>query len=671
MLTLYLWYAAFFADPVTVVQIRYPASRTTITTRSGFNVFYALPANSPLELRRAYKLLEIAERDVLVTDALQLLRLEYVQNERRLEALRTARLALYLSNDIRGPQLRYFDPSVLTPFPSRLKAGVSRGLTFDASVERAEIAIERFFAANQHLHEVLTAIAYPNQGKAARQPNPAPAAAAQAAGPAPRPAVVPKVIPAPVRAAAPALLAAERAEKAAATLEAQAAERELNARQKERAAEASYRNSQPADRAAAREAWLALREEWEQARRDWDATREQWQTARDRLEAARQTTPRRLPPQLGQHPPFPSKPPSGPRSFRGRKGTRRRTREAVPHCGRYPKRGTLLISVVGPRVASQRSTATSGTVAGHGDKMTRGKRRMLWALGIIGALVLLPVLLFLLNGLVLADRHTPRVKHLKNVTPTPSRSRPGQVTIVSYNIAKAFAHKGGMKFESPEAVEECLQRMAEVIRAERPDLVFLSEALTELAPCNVNQVEYLARECWLPHVATGEDYNVGVPFYRVVGGNAILSRQPLTPVANIDLVGRKPFWVTENNRRALFVSAQLGGKQVLLGALHNDSFDMRNNTAQVQQLLNYVGDRPTILAGDFNNRPEDQSIQLIKASGKFGGEFDGPPTFFEGDRKERIDYILVPPSWELLDSKVVADDTSDHRPVMCRFRVKW
>lgn len=303
--------------------------------------------------------------------------------------------------------------------------------------------------------------------------------------------------------------------------------------------------------------------------------------------------------------------------------------------------------------------------------MSRRRRWVVWTLRALAVLVLLPVLLFLFNGFILADRHSPDVRHLKDVAAGPTRSSSNQVTIMSYNIAKGFVHKGGWEFESREFVEGKLERMAAVIRAEKPDMVFLSEAITELAPCNVNQVEFLARKCGLPHVATGENYNVGVPFCRVVGGNAIISRQPLTAVENIDLAGRKQFWVTENNRRALFVSAQLGGKQVLLGALHNDSFDMQNNAAQTQQLLDYIGDRPVILAGDFNNRPEDRSIKLIRDSGKFGGAFDGPPTFFEGKRAERLDYIFVPKDWQMLDIKVVEDDTSDHRPLVCKFRVKW
>lgn len=302
--------------------------------------------------------------------------------------------------------------------------------------------------------------------------------------------------------------------------------------------------------------------------------------------------------------------------------------------------------------------------------MTRRKRIVLCVLGAPLGLLLAGAALGALNGLVLAGRTVPRVAHLVGVPLAASASGPGEVTFVSYNIAKGFAHKGGLAFDSRAHVEARLARTAAVIRAVRPDAVFLSEALTELAPCNVDQVAFLARACGLPHVATGENYNLGVPLCRVVGGNAILSRVPLEGVANIDLAGRKPFWVTKNNRRALFVRAEFHGASVLMAALHNDSFDMRNNEAQARQLLEFVGDRPAVLAGDFNNRPGERSMKLLRDSGRFAGAWDGPPTFFEGKRAERLDYVLAPASWELLDARVIADDTSDHRPLVSRFRVR-
>ena len=297
--------------------------------------------------------------------------------------------------------------------------------------------------------------------------------------------------------------------------------------------------------------------------------------------------------------------------------------------------------------------------------MTRRRKRVI---AILGALVLLPPALFAFNGLVLAAGTTPRVRDVAGVVPQGS-PKAGEVTAVSYNIAKAFVHRGGLKFDSRDRVEARLRKMAATVRAENPDLVFLSEAITQCGPCNIDQVELLAREVGLPHAATGENYNVGVPFYRVAGGNAILSRVPLTPVANFDLAGRRPFWVTKNNRRALAASAEFGGRPVLLVALHNDSFDIRNNESQVRQILDWLGDRPAMLAGDFNAKPNQPPMKLLRESGRFAGEWGGAPTFFEGERKERIDYILAPAGWELVESKVIADDTSDHRPLVSRFRV--
>lgn len=282
-------------------------------------------------------------------------------------------------------------------------------------------------------------------------------------------------------------------------------------------------------------------------------------------------------------------------------------------------------------------------------------------------LVLVPLVLFVLNGTLLASGETPVVGTLADVEPAAPHGADGEVRIVAYNIAKGFAHHGGLKFASKADVESRLKKMAAVIRAERPDFVFLSEAMTECGPADVNQVEFLARACGLPHFAFGENYNFGLPFYRVVGGNAILSREPLAAVANLSLAGRQPFYVTSNNRRALFASVERNGQSVLLASLHNDSFNIANNGAQVRQLLEYIGDRPCVLAGDFNAKPNEEPIRLLKGSKQFNGLYDGPPTFPE--KKIRIDYIFAPMAWKHLETKVIPNDASDHYPVVGRFAV--
>lgn len=299
------------------------------------------------------------------------------------------------------------------------------------------------------------------------------------------------------------------------------------------------------------------------------------------------------------------------------------------------------------------------------------RRRRRWLKRLAVALLLVvgvPVALFVVNGTLLSWGETPRAGRFAGVEAAPASSPPGEVTVVAYNIAKGFAPRGGLAFHDETTVAARLDRMAEVIRTERPDVVVLSEAMTESGGCRLDQVEHLARACGLPYWAFGENYCFGLPGYRVVGGNAILSRTPVTPVANPSLVGRRPFFITRNSRRALFATVDLPGGPVLVGSLHNDSYDIRNNAAHVRQLLNFVGDRPCVLAGDFNSNPTQPPTLLLRDSGKFSGAFAGEATF--PGHGEKIDYVLAPAAWEHLGTRVPAGDASDHRAVAARFRVR-
>lgn len=297
-------------------------------------------------------------------------------------------------------------------------------------------------------------------------------------------------------------------------------------------------------------------------------------------------------------------------------------------------------------------------------------RRWNWrrtALLALLVVVVLPLLLFTLNGTVLANGERPTAG-----TYSGTAAEPGDpvVTVASYNVAKGFAHKSGLTFDTTENVQARLRRMADAIRAENPDLVFLSEVMTECSPCPVDQLAFLGRELGLPYWAFGENYCFGLPFCRVVGGNAILSRTPLVPVANPSLAGFKPFWDTSNSRRALFAETTVRGQTVLLAALHTDSFSRANNAVQTRQILAVIGDRPCVLAGDFNARPTDGTLKLVNESGRFCGDTSGPPTFPADAPDRRIDYALAPAAWEHLDTRVIDSTASDHRPVVARFRVR-
>ena len=186
----------------------------------------------------------------------------------------------------------------------------------------------------------------------------------------------------------------------------------------------------------------------------------------------------------------------------------------------------------------------------------------------------------------------------------------------------------------------------------------------------MNQITTLAETTGMSFWVFGENYNFGLPFYRIVGGNAILSRWPLEAAANPSLAGRQPFYITKNNRRILWCAMMINGENILLGSVHNDSFNLTNNQAQVRQILDYLDGRPTILAGDFNARPQETPMQLFRESGQFVWAFDGPLTFPTSNPRQKIDFILAPAAWELIDHRVLQSSASDHLPIISTFRVK-
>jgi endonuclease/exonuclease/phosphatase family metal-dependent hydrolase len=276
--------------------------------------------------------------------------------------------------------------------------------------------------------------------------------------------------------------------------------------------------------------------------------------------------------------------------------------------------------------------------------------------------------LFVMNGLLLAEGENP----VSGTTSYPSESEnrnPDEIKIISYNIAKGFIIKEGLNFSDKKTIKKRMTQIAELIVREKADIVFLSEAIFECTPCPVNQIVFLAEASGMHSWAFGENYNFGLPFYRIVGGNAILSRFPLETIANPSLAGRKPFYVTTNNRRVLWCALHIGEKSILAASVHNDSHSRENNLIQVRQLLAYKGDRPALMAGDFNSNPGELPIELIRNTGQFTASFEGPPTFPSGRANQKIDFIFAPRKWKLLKHRVIQTNLSDHYPVVSVFRI--
>ena len=295
---------------------------------------------------------------------------------------------------------------------------------------------------------------------------------------------------------------------------------------------------------------------------------------------------------------------------------------------------------------------------------------------VLTAAGLLLVALFCWNGLASYWR-VP----VAGVTEHPARVLPGEaqeptrLTLMAWNIAKCGFHRGGTTFKTKDEVRARLDRIAAVIVEREVDLLFLSEVVLEAAPCQVNQVAYLAEKAGFTHWCYGDNYSFGIPGARIRSGNAILSKVPMVGKSVHQLPGGAPFWNPSGNRRILWADVFLRGDVVQCASLRNDSFDLENNAAQVQAILDDLSPGPTAIAGDFNAAPGTEPLRRWEASGRFAGIFDGPPTFPASAPNRRIDTVLLPIEW--LDKynatwthEVLDVNLSDHEPVVVKSLVR-
>lgn len=223
--------------------------------------------------------------------------------------------------------------------------------------------------------------------------------------------------------------------------------------------------------------------------------------------------------------------------------------------------------------------------------------------------------------------------------------------VLIYNIR----HGRGMDMEVD------LPRTADVIRAQRPDVVLLQEVDRGAARSGgVDQARTLSELTGLPHHAFGAfmDYDGGEY------GMALLSAHPLLEVHNHRLPpGTEP-------RTSLAARIDPGapwGEIVFVGIHFYRTPEER--LAQARALVEILADEaaPVILAGDFNSRPDDPVMRLVRREWSFPEKEGSPFTFPSDEPAREIDYILLRPAerFEALEHRVIDErEASDHRPVL-------
>jgi len=203
--------------------------------------------------------------------------------------------------------------------------------------------------------------------------------------------------------------------------------------------------------------------------------------------------------------------------------------------------------------------------------------------------------------------------------------------------------------------KKSLDRIAALIKAERPDIVALNEIEAySFRTGFINQPKRLAG-------LTDMDYYFG-PTLRIgpVGffGNCILSGKTLYKMRNFPLPGnREP-------RYCLKVRVDGPCGPVVVLATHL-GLAGGERIKQLDELARIIDAHPVplILMGDFNCN-YDELGPLLKVVRDTSINLPAKMTFPSWDAAHRIDYIFTTPHFRCVEHYIVASDASDHLPVV-------
>jgi endonuclease/exonuclease/phosphatase family metal-dependent hydrolase len=203
-----------------------------------------------------------------------------------------------------------------------------------------------------------------------------------------------------------------------------------------------------------------------------------------------------------------------------------------------------------------------------------------------------------------------------------------------------------------------LDLIANVIRQADPDLVALQEVdFRTLRARNMDLVGELGQRTGLiPLFGRAMFYDGGEY------GEGILSRYSFLSTRNHAL----PAGEGKEPRAALEVQVLLPGKDTLIfvGTHLDHTRNEADRLAQAARLkaLFTDGDKPMILCGDLNARPESAPMKLLFSEWT-ESDTEHSPTIPSNEPRAKIDYVLYKPAhrWKVIESRVICDSiASDH-----------
>lgn len=306
------------------------------------------------------------------------------------------------------------------------------------------------------------------------------------------------------------------------------------------------------------------------------------------------------------------------------------------------------------------------------------RRTIRWIVIVLAACVIAP---FVTSRMLASSR---RINMIELTAVDAGVPRDRQVRMLCYNIAhgRGLAEsnwRGGSVAERRERLDE----IAELLDQSNADIVVLNEVDFDCSWSDqVDQARYLAARSGYRYICEQRNVDVRLLNWTWRFGNAVLSKFPLDTSREIDYPAYSEFEsLLAGKKRGVACGVEYGAHDFTIAAVHLSHRDesIRNQSAAMLAELASDG-QPVVLAGDFNSTPSrfpehvaeqdgGNAIETIDETGRFvRSPWDLPKihelTFPAETPARVIDWIMIPANWRFQEYQALAEQLSDHRPVM-------
>ncbi len=241
--------------------------------------------------------------------------------------------------------------------------------------------------------------------------------------------------------------------------------------------------------------------------------------------------------------------------------------------------------------------------------------------------------------------------------------------LVVYNIR--YATGTGPTFHLPvpgagylRSSRKALEGITNFVRAEQPDIVGLIEVDTgSIRSGMLNQAEHIANA--LGHYTTYECKYGAASINQMM---PIVRKQANAFLAAPGVTGER-FHYFDTGIKRLIIELELDDVCIFLVHL---SLKYRQRQYQLRYLHDLIAKspKPVIIAGDFNTFWGTHEIYLFtRAAGLRSANTRGLPSFPARTPRIELDFVLVSEEIEVTDFRIPDVRFSDHRPLVCDFRV--